>query len=208
MIYLCAGLFAEGKTDYELLLPLISRVLDDIGARVCPGAYDVAPSIGIDAPAAPHERRADRIACAVSDYWEQCTLFVVHADSSGDAERARAERVEPGLMAARATALEPLAAAACIPVRETEAWMLVDPAVFEELGARDVELPAEPERVLDPKAVLVATLEKAHIRRPPSRFFAFFGERLSLDRLRTLQSFGAFEREVEAAVRTLLHSAP
>lgn len=207
MIYLCAGLFAEGKSDYDLLLPLISRLLDDIGARVCPGAYHVAQTVGIDAPAGPNEPRADRIARAVSAYWQQCTVFVVHADGAGDAERARTERVEPGLRAARAAAPGPLAAAGCVPVRETEAWLLADRAVFEELGARAVELPPAPESVVDPKAALAAVMARARIRRPPSRFFSFFGERLSLGRLRTLPAFIAFERELKAAVRTLLPDA-
>lgn len=208
MIYLCAGLYAEGKTDYDLLLPLLPRLLDDIGARVCPGAYEVAEAVGIDTPAAPHEPRADRIARAVSAYWQQCTLFVIHGDGAGDPERARKERVEPGVAAARTAVPDTLAAAACVPVRETEAWMLVDPAVFEELGARNVQLPAEPESVLDPKAVFEELLKSAGIRRPPTRFYPFFGERLSLARLRTLASFNAFERELEMAVRSLLHAAP
>ena len=203
MIYLCAGLFAEGRTDYELLLPLITRVLDDIGARVCPGAYDVAATVGIDTHAGPREPRAARIASAIADYWDQCTLFVVHADSDGDADRANAERVEPGLRAARAAAPDSLAGTACIPVRQTEAWMLVDPGVFAELGARDMKLPEDPEQDLDPKATLDRLLREAHIRSPRSRLYSFFGERLSLARLRTLSAFSSFERDLVGAVLEL-----
>lgn len=203
MIYLCAGLFAEGRTDYELLLPLLARLLDEIGARVCPGAYDVAPSVGMDVHAAPHEPRAERIARAIHHYWDQCTLFVVHADSDGDADQARAERVQPGLLRAAETAPGLVGAAACIPVRETEAWMLADEDVFAQLGGHGVDLPAEPERVLDPKAALKALLTAAKIRRPPARLHAFFGERLSLARLRRLPAFNAFESELEEAVRKL-----
>lgn len=203
MIYLCAGLYAEGRSDYELLLPLTTRVLDDIAARLCPGAYEVAATVGIDTPADPNEQRAARIARAVVEYWDQCTLFVVHADSDGDPERARAERAEPGLQRAREAAPAALTGATCVPVRETEAWMLVDPGVFEQLGARDVELPADPERELDPKATFDRLLRDARIRGPRARLYAFFGERLSLLRLRTLPAFCAFERELEDAVRAL-----
>lgn len=86
-------------------------------------------------------------------------------------------------------------------------WTTSEPA-FEELGARNVQLPAEPESVLDPKAVFEELLKSAGVRRPPTRFYPFFGERLSLARLRTLASFNAFERELEMAVRSLLHAAP
>jgi hypothetical protein len=201
MIYVCAGLFAEGRSDYELLLPLVTRVLDDVGARVFPGQCDVAATVGIDAPASSNEPREVRIARAITSHWDQCTLFIVHADSDGDAERARAERVEPGLRAARGSRQDALAGAACVPVRETEAWMLVDPGVFEQLGAREVTLPAEPERELDPKGTLTRLLREAGIRSAPGRLYAFFGERLALARLRMLPAFRAFERELEEAVR-------
>lgn len=203
MIYLCAGLFAEGRTDYELLLPLVTRLLDDIGARVCPGTYDLAAAIGMDVPAIPHEPRSERIARTIRAYWDQCTLFIVHADGDSDVDKALTERVEPGIAAARAIAHDPVAAAACVPVRETEAWMLVDPGVFEELGARGVTLPTEPERVLDPKAALGELLAKARIGRDPRRLYAFFGERLSLAQLRRLPAFNAFEHNLEQAVRDL-----
>lgn len=174
---------------------------------MCPGASDVAPCVGIDAPGQPDLPRAERIARAVCDHWQQCTLFVIHADGAGDAERARAERVEPGLAAARSAAPGLLAAAGCVPVRETEAWMLVDRAVLAEIGARDPELPEEPESVADPKSTLAALMARARIQRPPARFFSFFGERLSLERLRTLPAFTAFERELETAVRMLVTGA-
>ncbi|MEZ4297244.1 MAG: DUF4276 family protein [Polyangiaceae bacterium] len=203
MIYVCAGLYAEGKTDYDFLLPLITRLLDSICSRVCPGAYEIAPTVGIDAAIAPDEPRAHRIASAVDTHWSQCTLFVVHTDGGSAPQRARTERVEPGLRAARRHERADVLAAPCIPVRETEAWMLVDQTVFEELGARDVQLPRNAERVRDPKAALAELLREAKIARPPSRFYSFFGERTALDRLRATPSFNAFEKDLEGAVRSL-----
>lgn len=41
MIYLRAGLYAEGPTDYDFLLPLINRLLREIAAQTFPGANEV-----------------------------------------------------------------------------------------------------------------------------------------------------------------------
>ena len=50
MIYLCAGLYAEGPSDYHFLSPLISRLLDTVGSRLFPSECEVAETVGIDAP--------------------------------------------------------------------------------------------------------------------------------------------------------------
>jgi len=141
MTYLCAGLYAEGPTDYAFLLPLLDQLLPQIAVDVLREIPIIGPSVGIDAGAHGPARRDARIAAAVRAHWDQCTLFVIHADGSGDPDRARREQVEPGLGAARAEHPD-LAAVACVPVREIEAWLLADSAPFRKLfserrGARD-----------------------------------------------------------------------
>jgi hypothetical protein len=126
MIYLRAGLYAEGPTDYYFLLPLINRLLREIASQTFPGANEVEDPRGVDSSG--HEkRRADRVAAAVRDYEDQIDLLIIHDDGGGDPQTARREQVEPGIDAAR-TAIpdKPLPAIACIPVREIEAWLLVD----------------------------------------------------------------------------------
>ena len=127
MIYIRAGLFAEGPTDYEILLPLLDRLLDQLAAQLFPGAYEVAPATGIDAPRGTEGGRAEKIAAAIHETWDECTLFVIHADGAGNPAEARRNCVEPGIAAALAARPErPVVAAACIPVREIEAcWSKV-----------------------------------------------------------------------------------
>jgi hypothetical protein len=133
MIYVRAGVYAEGPTDYDFLLPLLDRLLDSLAASLFPGAYVVGPTAGIDAPRHAGGR-AERVSEAIHDRWGDCTLFVIHTDGAGDPEGAMKSCVEPGIEAARAARPDrSIVAAPCIPVREIEAWLVVDPAVFQEL---------------------------------------------------------------------------
>jgi hypothetical protein len=206
MIYIRAGVYAEGPTDYDFLLPLLDRLLDSIAAPLFPGAYEVGPTAGIDAPRGTAGGRAEKVVAAIDAHWNACTLFVIHADGAGDPEGARRNNVEPGLAAARSTRRDPsIPAAACVPVREIEAWMLVDPGVFHTiLGAGATPAcPAEPERELDPKATLRRILTEGGARRPPERMHAFFGERVRLDALRRLPAFQMFEADLLTALREI-----
>jgi hypothetical protein len=206
MIYIRAGLYAEGPTDYDFLLPLLDRLLDSLAASLFPGAYEVGSTEGIDAPRGSEGGRAEKIASAIEVWWGACTLFVIHTDGAGDPAAARRNCVEPGVEVAHARLAErPLHVAACVPVREIEAWMLVDPEVFRTiLGERSaLECPADPEREIDPKATLLRMLKEGGVRRPPERLYALFGERVRLEALRSLPAFRAFEREIVSALRAL-----
>ncbi|HEU4409944.1 MAG TPA: DUF4276 family protein [Polyangiaceae bacterium] len=203
MIYLCAGLYAEGSSDYRFLSPLVSRLLDAVGARLFPSECEVAETVGIDAPWVK-SGRADRFMAAVGRDGEGCTLFVVHTDGAGDPRKARENNVVPSRQALLATGDE-RPVVACVPVHEVEAWLLTDPEAFRTaLGdSAAPALPPEPEREPDPKATLKRLLVESGMRRPPERLFALFGERVRFETLRTLPAFAAFEAEIEAAVRAV-----
>jgi hypothetical protein len=203
VIYIRAGVYAEGPTDYEFLLPLLDRLLDSLASSLFPGAYEVGPTCGIDASPGPGGR-AQRISEAVHDSWETCTLFVIHTDGAGDPEGALKNSVEPGVEAARSARPErPVVAAACVPVREIEAWLLADASVFRAILGAAPSCPADPERELDPKATLRRLLKEGGARRPPERMYAFFGERVGIDALRSLPAFRAFEAALVAALREI-----
>lgn len=204
MIYLRAGLYAEGPTDYAFLRPLLDRLMDELAASSYAGQYELGECLGIDAPAGTYEDRAERIAAAIHAHRDECTVLVVHSDGAGDPERARREQVAPGIDAARARCADrPVAAAACIPVREIEAWMLVDPDVFPMVGRSTPPIcPAEPARETDPKATLDHLLADSGVRRHRrgSPVYALFGENVRLACLRRLQAFTSFERELVSAI--------
>lgn len=204
MIYLRAGVFAEGPSDYDFLLPLLDRLLDAVAASLFPGFYEVGSTTGIDAPPGTTGGRAEKIAAAIHASWEECTMFVIHTDGAGDPDAARQNCVDPGLDAARAARPErSLIAAACVPVREIEAWMLADPDVFRTILGVGAEpgCPADPERELDPKATLRRMLAEGGARRTPERLYRLFGERVRFTTLRALPAFQVFERELTGAVR-------
>ncbi len=197
--YVCAGLYAEGPSDYQFLLPLLDRVLLELLCRNFPAQHELADTQGL--PDIMHGRAA-RIAATISKSWDSFTLFVIHSDGASDPAAVRANSVQPGIDLTR-TQLQTagrrgqLAVAVCMPIRELEAWLLADPLVFERLGIKGAVLPNDPERVTDPKQALAALLGR---RKPP---FDFFGEQVSLDALRRLEAFRAFEAELLAALHLL-----
>ncbi|WP_437968388.1 hypothetical protein WMF04_03445 [Sorangium sp. So ce260] len=204
MIYIRAGLFAEGRTDYDFLCPLLDRLLDALAADLFPGRYMVAPSDGIDAPRGIAGGRAEKIAAAIHERWEECTLFVIHADGAGAPVEMRRRQIDPGIASARALRGDrKVVAVACVPVREVEAWMLPDQEVFRALGGAEVQCPRNPERELDPKLTLRRLLEAGGHRRRTEDLYRFFGETIRLDALGSLPAFCTFRDELTTALRDL-----
>lgn len=204
MFYVCAGLYAEGPSDDQFLLPLVDRLLQELLREHFPAQHVFEDSYRLRDMV--KETRERRIAATILEHWGMCTLFVIHSDGAGDPEAARARTITPAITLAReqlrsAGHKDPLAIAACIPVRELEAWLLADASVFERLGVRDVELPTHPERVTDPKLPLAEQLKRVNLhRRPP---FNTFGQHVPLAALRKLESFRTFEAELLAALHLL-----
>jgi hypothetical protein len=204
VIYLSAGLYAEGPSDYGFLLRLIDRMLETIGAAQFSGACEVATTIGIDAPEPLRTgKRAPRIAAAVAAYEGQFELLVIHADGASDPRAARRSQIDPGIAALAEAATEwPVIAVPCIPVREIEAWLLTDPGAFRQLlgSSAAPALPADPEREADPKATLT-NLVKAGGAHFSGSIYPLFGEHVALTALRKLPAFCEFEADLTAAIR-------
>ena len=202
MSYLCAGVFAEGPTDYAFLLPLLDHMLPDLAHTALSRVPVIGDSVGIDAPGRPPARRADRIAAAINAFFGQCTLFVIHSDGEGDPERALRERIEPGIAVARASRPD-LAIAACVPVREIEAWLLADNRPFENLlrSSAPPLLPPDPEAVLDPKLELGHLLGAGGGPKLRTDVYAFFGANAGMTGLRRLPAFRRFEEQLVSAIQ-------
>lgn len=207
MIYLRAGLYAEGPSDYGILVPLITRVLAALAASLFPGAWEVGDTLGIDAPASEKStRRSDRIASAVVESFDLCEFFIIHSDGAGDPSAARRTCIDPGVAAAQARRPErALVAIACVPVREIEAWLLADAEPFRRLLGRAVSpaLPSDPERDLDPKATLRRILLEGGARRGPESVYAFIGENVALNALRALPAYRSFEEDLTQAIHAV-----
>lgn len=205
MIYLCAGLYAEGPSDYAFLQPFLDRLLEDIAASLYPASYEVAPTVGIDAFAHGLNRES-RIAAAIAENYERCNLFVIHSDGASDHELAQRQKIDPGIEAARsALPGDQLVAVPCVPVREIEAWLLADADAFRPLltAATLVTLPANPERETDPKAALDEVLAAGGFRGKSGAAHGLLGERVRVSALRRLRAFKRFDSALHTAIQSI-----
>lgn len=84
MFYVCAGLYAEGPSDDEFLIPLIDRLLLDLLSAHFPAQHHIGDTLRLPDDPSAGRRREHRIAAAIASHWTTCTLFVIHSDGAGD----------------------------------------------------------------------------------------------------------------------------
>ncbi|HHA2765405.1 TPA: hypothetical protein ACOEQU_003802 [Stenotrophomonas maltophilia] len=211
MNYLGLALYAEGSTDYYFLQPLLRRLSEDVMALRGRAPAEVSDVLGVDHPeSAREERRDERIRAAAAASHGSWNIFFIHADGSGDAERAKREQADPGILA-----LQPEHGVAVIPVKETEAWAMADgEALRKAFGCTlsDVELGVPPQaadvqKIADPKKSLEEALGSARggarRKRAISQYLGTIGETVSMERLRQVPSFAATEQELVIALQKL-----
>ena len=197
-VYLAVGIFAEGPTDQRFLGRLVVRMLNEIGNQEFPANVEVLEEpyqIGLSNSTVGNLPRT--ISSAFEKYHQECTLFIVHHDSGGNTQQAR-EKLEQELLTIR----QEIPSAICIPVRETEAWMIADQEVFPKLThGWSPALPPNPEKEIDPKKVLHDVLATKKIKQPEP--YDFFGAQVRLAALRSLPSFRDFEGELRTTIRAV-----
>ncbi|MFM2067721.1 MAG: hypothetical protein RLZZ584_2630 [Pseudomonadota bacterium] len=94
MHYLGLALYAEGGTDYYLLLPLLERMCSDLCLREVRGKVDVSPVLGLDHPLAYDDRsREQRFVDAARSALGQWSVLFIHTDGAGDVHRMRHQLV-------------------------------------------------------------------------------------------------------------------
>lgn len=217
MRYLGLALYAEGPTDYYFLRPLLERLCVDICLREASGLVEVTAVLGLDHPPSREQDARDvRVREAARSALGQWSVLFVHADGAGDPARARAQQTTPALEALHADFEAYGRGVAVVPIRETEAWALVDGEALRQvfgtsLDDRALGLPQpvhRAEAVTDPKQCLAMAFAAtgptgARRRRGVSDYLGALGEQISLDRLRLLESFLALELELKGALRGL-----
>jgi Domain of unknown function (DUF4276) len=207
--YLRLLLYAEGPTDYRLLLPLLRRLTEQVCLDSARSVVDVEEVQGIDTRRKLD--RAARIVEAARGFWGGAGVLFIHADGAGDPERTRAEQFAPGARLIE----QNLRGGACVPVvpvREIEAWALVDGdalrvAFGTTLGdevLRIAQRPRDVEEVLDPKqelrAAFTAVAGSPRRRRRVEDFYTRIGEQVDLAKLRQVPAFGDLERDLREAL--------
>jgi hypothetical protein len=216
--YLGLALFAEGSTDHRFLSPILRRVTEELCLRHSQEVVEIGGILELHSPPKFRERdRATRIAEAASEARGAFNILFIHTDGAGDPERARRERIDPAaqrIIEAGAGRWE--CPVAVVPVRETEAWTLVDgdalrAAFGTVLNDEGLGIPSrcrEVESISDPKQALEQVF--THVigsgrrrKRKAAAFMDAIGERVQLTLLRQVPAFQRFERELGAALTRL-----
>lgn len=220
MRYLSLALYAEGPTDQSFLRPILQRTCEQLCLLHSRVRVEVADVLTLLPPSpAKGGDRATRILRAAREAQGAWDVLVVHADGAGDPGRARKEQVEPGLAAVRSALGEASGRGiAVIPIRETEAWALVDGSALRQafgtrftdsrLGVltnpRDVEAVFDPKRSLDEVFTATRVNRRRRGRGPvASDFLDSIGTMVSLDILAKVPGFMAFRQDLEVALRSL-----
>jgi hypothetical protein len=209
MHYLGLAVYAEGSSDYQFLRPLLQRVCEDVCINRANRSVDVTEVIPLNhEPSRNYASRQDRIVNAAIQHRGAWRIVFVHGDGGGDSTASRAALVQPGLNLL-SIQFPDCRGVAVVPVRETEAWAIVDGDALRQvfctnLTNSEMGIPSDARAVeanLDPKA----TLKAAYLATNPARqrrrhgvgsYLGALGESVSLDRLRLLRSFQAFECEL------------
>lgn len=214
--WLGLALYAEGPTDHRFLDELLRRAAEhlllDAGHAAELSAVQRLPAFVGDST------RADRIAAGAERAQGAFHVLFVHADGGGDPQRARTERVQPGID----TMHERLGAGgrcgvAVVPVRETEAWALADANCLRRVlgttrSAVELGLPESAddiERLMDPKATFAAVVRAARggrrgRRRPaPTSYLDLIGQQARVTELIRLTAFATMLEDLDEALRIL-----
>lgn len=218
MIYLAMALHAEGPTDHAFLEPVIRRTLDECARRMNLNSLIEIATPFVELP--PRSRENDAIVAAVKHALDGIHLFFLHTDGKGQPGLARAQRVEPVFASLRATVpIQRLGCVGIVPVHETEAWTLADPACVRDVfgtsrSDEELGLPANPHEVEgepDPKHRLAEVWRTASRGRRSRRrrggyrpFLTGLGETIDLQRLRRVPAYEGFEQDLGAALRGLI----
>jgi hypothetical protein len=216
MRYLSLALFAEGPSDRNFLEQVIYRSTYEAAYRLSDQPVEIPEAFYRSDWPTTAQSRSERIVAAFAQPIIEgaIDLLFVHADADGDAQAALTERVEPCCLALRQrSAGAEFDCVPVIPVRETEAWALVDGAALRaELGTtrsmQQLGLPENPnavEALLDAKQLLRDARDAIARKRSPRlpTIPAGLGNRVELNELRKLEAFQKFERHLKAGLRSV-----
>lgn len=217
MRYLGLALYAEGKTDYYFLSPLLLRLCETLCLRDATEPIEIGPILALDdREENRYLSREERIEAAATEARNAWNILFVHTDGAGDPDQAKAERVAPALMKLKNLAGITGIGVTVVPVRETETWAIIDgDALRKVLGTtlsdQAMGLPRtarEAEKIIDPKARLCQVFKATQPtgRRKSlgtSPYLGAIGEQVALDKLRAATSFATLEAELTNALRYL-----
>jgi len=213
MPQLLVTLVGEGTSD-EALLPIIEWTLKNPALGLLPDVELLLRFVGPDDTPGMYDV-IERALATVAEL--PCDLLFIHHDADGPTHVRWSEIMRAAVLDARRRGNDVPPTVPVVPVREMEAWLLLDEAAIREAaGAPDGTMPlslpraAEIEAAPDPKAILRRALRTASglsQRRWPQidaiRPDTIVGIMSSFEHLRALPAFQAFEVDVRRVIAEL-----
>ena len=211
------GLATEGTTDIRFFESIVRRTFQEIALREC------RPDIDIDI----RRLNTKKTGRSFIEYVKQASydgvkdfgmmVLAIHADADRETyDGRRRYNIDPAQEELDKQGddyckiLTPV-----IPVRMMEAWMLADKELLKsEIGTtksdNDLKINRDPETIADPKAVIEEAIRIAQSDLPKRRqrltisdLYAIIGDKISINKLLSLDSYQKFQDEVRATYRTL-----
>lgn len=208
MRFVVAVFWSEGPSDGYLLRPIVERSLERWLLRRAKGPAELY--VHPLAPAPNANGFAEQVRSLLEQARGWAHVLFVHLDADArKTTRVRERKLQPALALAGAAGLAIDSVIAVIPVRETEAWLMVDSeAIKEGMGASSVEedspIPSKPrdvELLRDPKAALDDVLARVLGAKLPMQrkraILESIARKVRLERLDEVPAFCEFSTHLE-----------
>ena len=211
MKQLFIGLIAEGTTDIRFLKSVIEKSIQELSWQ-CDNQVEIFPVREIVAEGDGFvEKMLAASKCARQNYG--ISALCIHADSDARTiDSVMLNKFDPFISALKNMSEEEYCKhiIPTIPIQMIESWMLADKELLKRLiNARDMSdadlgLDRAPESYADPKSAIENAIRRAMAEQPKKKrnlvgisdLYEILGNRLSLERLRTIPSFAKFEENV------------
>lgn len=211
MKQLFIGLIAEGTTDIRFLKSVIEKSIQELSWQ-CDNQVEIFPVREIVAEGDGFvEKMLAASKCARQNYG--ISALCIHADSDARTiDSVMLNKFDPFISALKNMPEEEYCKhiIPTIPIQMIESWMLADKELLKRLiNAKDISdadlgLDRAPESYADPKSAIENAIRRAMAEQPKKKrnqigiadLYEILGNRLSLERLRTIPSFAKFEENV------------
>lgn len=207
---------AEGSTDQRFLQNIIRKTFEEVALNG-KGLIEVYEPVFIK-----FDRKKgfteDVLNLSVQAFKIGINVFCIHVDADDATDQeVWGNRIMPAFAAVTQTDKLNVCKnlVAIVPVQMSEAWMLADKNLLKEeigtnLSNQDLKLTQFPERVANPKQVIetAITIAQGDLPRKQKRLtiadlYQPIGQKIAIERLKTLASYQKFKRYVEDALRKL-----
>lgn len=211
MMQLFIGLIAEGTTDVRFLKSVIFKSIQELSWQ-CDNQVEIFDIREITAEGDSFvEKMLDASKRACQEYG--ISALCIHADSDARSiDAVMQNKFEPFFSALNEMSEEDYCKhiIPTIPIQMIESWMLADKELLKHLiNAKDMSdadlgLERTPESYADPKKAIENAIRNSMSEQPKKKrnqigiadLYEILGNRLSLERLRTIPSFAKFEENV------------